>query len=68
MRNKYTENDYHKPSDKIKPYWNLSGAVEDLRMFGEVGYEVANAKTIPEWKSGSEFKLIREQSIAAAAK
>ena len=30
-RDEYTENDYHKVSDEVKPDWDLSGAVEDLR-------------------------------------
>jgi Zn-dependent M28 family amino/carboxypeptidase len=32
MREKFTAEDYHKPSDKIKPYWDLRGAVEDLQL------------------------------------
>lgn len=62
MRDKYTSEDYHKPSDKIKPYWDLSGAVEDLRLLGEVGYRVANAQSFPEWKAGSEFRAKRQKS------
>ena len=62
MREKYTREDYHKPSDKIKPYWDLSGTVEDLRLLGEVGYRVANGNTFPVWKAGSEFKAKREKS------
>ncbi len=68
MRNQYTEEDYHKPSDKIKPYWDLSGAIEDLRLLGEVGYDVANAKSMPHWKPGSEFRLIREKSLGGSGK
>ncbi len=68
MREKYTTEDYHKPSDKIKPYWDLSGALYDLRLLGEVGYRVANGKTFPQWKQGSEFKLIREQSLDLSQK
>jgi Zn-dependent M28 family amino/carboxypeptidase len=60
MREKYTSEDYHKPSDKIKPYWDLGGTVEDLRLLGEVGLRVANGKTMPVWKAGSEFKAKRE--------
>ena len=56
MRDKYTSEDYHKPSDKIKPYWDLTGTVKDLRLLGEVGYRVANGETYPAWKAGSEFK------------
>ncbi len=36
-RDYYTEHDYHKPSDEVKPDWDLSGAVEDLRVFFEIG-------------------------------
>ena len=61
MRDKYTTEDYHKPSDNIKPHWDLSGAAEDLRLLGEVGYRVANGKTFPAWKAGSEFKAKRQK-------
>src|SRR5581483_6422213 len=40
-RDEYTEHDYHKPYDEVKPDWDLSGAVEDLRVFFEIGYRVA---------------------------
>ena len=60
MRDKYTREDYHKPSDQIKPYWDLSGAVQDLQLLGEVGYRIANLKTFPIWKTGSEFKAKRD--------
>ena len=60
MRDKFTSEDYHKPSDKIKPYWDLSGTLDDLRLLGEVGYRVANGQTFPSWKAGSEFKAKRE--------
>lgn len=63
MRDKYTSEDYHKPSDKIKPYWDLSGAVEDLSLLGEVGYRVANATTYPAWKAGSEFNVKRKWAV-----
>jgi Zn-dependent M28 family amino/carboxypeptidase len=59
-RNYYTEHDYHKPSDEVKPDWDLSGAVEDLRVLFEVGYRVAQADRYPEWKPGTEFKAKRD--------
>jgi Zn-dependent M28 family amino/carboxypeptidase len=55
-RDEYTTNDYHKPSDVIKPDWDLSGMSQDLMLLGTVGLEVANAKRFPQWKPGSEFK------------
>ncbi|MGA2631488.1 MAG: M28 family metallopeptidase [Terriglobia bacterium] len=66
MRRKFTSEDYHKPSDKIKAYWDLSGLVEDVQLFFEVGYRVANAEAYPEWKPGSEFKARREAMLKAA--
>ncbi len=55
-RDDYTTNDYHKPSDVIKPDWDLSGMIEDLQLLGAVGLQVANAAKYPQWKPGSEFK------------
>jgi Zn-dependent M28 family amino/carboxypeptidase len=62
-RDEYTETDYHAPSDQIKPDWDLSGAVEDAQLLCAVGYRVANADRIPEWKPGNEFKAKREESL-----
>jgi Zn-dependent M28 family amino/carboxypeptidase len=59
-RDNYTANDYHKPSDVVKPDWDLSGAADDLRVFFEMGDRVADGPNYPEWKSGTEFKAKRE--------
>jgi Zn-dependent M28 family amino/carboxypeptidase len=59
-RDYYTAHDYHKPSDEVKPDWDLSGAVDDLRVFFEIGYKVAQGDTFPEWKPGTEFKAKRD--------
>jgi Zn-dependent M28 family amino/carboxypeptidase len=65
-RDEYTANDYHKPSDEIKPEWDLSGAVEDLRLFLTVGFRIANTDKYPEWKPGTEFKAKREEMLKKA--
>jgi Zn-dependent M28 family amino/carboxypeptidase len=62
----YTQNDYHRPSDEVKPGWDLSGAVEDARLIFEVGYRVAQGSTYPEWKPGTEFRAKREAMLKAA--
>ena len=59
-RDEYTEHDYHKPSDEVKPDWDLSGAVDDLRVYFEIGYRVAQNDRFPEWKTGTEFKAKRD--------
>src|SRR5262249_10744625 len=59
-RDEYTQEDYHKVSDEVKPGWGLAGAVEDARLLLEVGYRVAQGNAYPEWKPGSEFRARRE--------
>jgi len=65
-RKEYTENNYHKPSDEYDPGWDLSGAAQDLELLFEVGRRVANGEGYPQWKSGTEFKALREQSLREA--
>ena len=62
-REKFTAETYHKPSDQVKPDWNLEGAVDDLRLLFSVGYRVANADAYPTWSPGSEFKAKREAML-----
>jgi Zn-dependent M28 family amino/carboxypeptidase len=63
VRDDYTEHDYHKPTDVIKADWDLSGAVEDLKVFFAVGYRVAQATKYPDWKPGNEFKATRDAML-----
>ena len=65
-RKEYEDNDYHKPSDEVKPDWDLSGAVEDAQLFFTVGLNVLQGDKYPEWKPGTEFKAIREKSLGGA--
>lgn len=62
-RDYYTEHDYHKPSDEVKPDWDLSGAVDDLRVFFEIGNNVADGEYYPLWNRGSEFKAKRDEMM-----
>jgi Zn-dependent M28 family amino/carboxypeptidase len=66
VRERYTNEDYHRPSDEVKPYWTADGAVEDAALYAEVGYAVANAAAYPEWKPGNEFRAIREERLKKA--
>jgi Zn-dependent M28 family amino/carboxypeptidase len=58
-RERYTKEDYHKPSDEVKPDWDLSGAAEDAAMLFEVGLRVARGEHRPRWKPASEFASLR---------
>ena len=62
----YTERDYHKVTDEVKPDWDMSGGVEDLRLLLDVGWNVANTTRWPEWKAGSEFKARRDEMLKGA--
>jgi Zn-dependent M28 family amino/carboxypeptidase len=59
----YTERDYHKVTDEIKPDWDLAGGAEDLQLLLEVGWRVAEGTSWPEWKPGSEFKARRDAML-----
>jgi Zn-dependent M28 family amino/carboxypeptidase len=59
----YDLKDYHKPSDEVKPDWDLAGAVDDLKILFEAGDRVAEEPKYPEWKSGSEFKAKRDEMM-----
>src|SRR4029079_1282756 len=48
----YEEKDYHAPSDEVKPDWDLRGAAQDAELVFAVGYRVANAAKMPDWKPG----------------
>jgi Zn-dependent M28 family amino/carboxypeptidase len=62
-RDEYTTNDYHKPSDEVKPDWDLSGAVEDTQLLLATGYYVAQGSKYPEWSPGTEFKAKRDEML-----
>ncbi len=63
IKDDYTAHDYHKPSDVIRPDWEMSGAVEDLQLLWKVGFDVANAERFPQWKPGTEFKAKRDAQL-----
>ncbi len=59
----YTAHHYHQVSDEVDPNWDLSGAVQDVDLLFEVGYQVANGDKFPEWKAESEFKSKRDAML-----
>ena len=66
-RDEYTQKDYHKVTDEVKPGWDLSGAVDDLALIAEVVYRVAEGPTYPEWLPGTEFRAKREATLKASS-
>jgi Zn-dependent M28 family amino/carboxypeptidase len=63
VRDEWTSERYHQPSDVVLRDWDLTGTREDLTVFFAVGYRVAQADKIPEWKPGNEFKAKRDAML-----
>jgi Zn-dependent M28 family amino/carboxypeptidase len=63
VRDDWTQHRYHTPKDVVLPGWNLDGTREDLKVLLAVGYRVAQADKLPEWKPGNEFKAVREAGL-----
>ncbi len=61
---KFLANDYHTPSDEYDPNWDLSGAVEDLKLYYNTGRYVIDSDQWPNWNEGSEFKETRDKQRA----
>ena len=56
----YRAKHYHRPSDELNENWNLGGAIADLKLLYLVGKQLASVQKFPEWKTGSEFKPLRD--------
>jgi Zn-dependent M28 family amino/carboxypeptidase len=63
-REEFDSKIYHTPQDEILPDWDMSGAVQDLKLFLAMGYRIADASKFPEWKPGNEFKAARDKQLA----
>jgi Zn-dependent M28 family amino/carboxypeptidase len=59
----FDSKDYHQVTDEVHADWDLSGAVQDVDLLFEVGYQVANGDKFPEWKPGNEFKPKRDAML-----
>lgn len=67
MATAYTKNNYHRPSDEFSKDLKFDGAIADMQLLFKIGKRLAYSHKWPEWKAGSEFKLIRDKSKAKRA-
>jgi len=58
----YTAKKYHKPTDEYSPDWDVSGTLQDMQLYYDVGLDVANSSRWPNWYPGVEFRAIRDAS------
>jgi Zn-dependent M28 family amino/carboxypeptidase len=57
---KYTDDNYHKPSDEYADDWNLAGIEADVKVDYEIVNRLANNGEWPNWYDGNEFKALRD--------
>lgn len=63
-RDAYVRDRYHQPADEYDPNWDLSGAMQELAVFYDLGRSLADSREWPEWKPGAEFKAERDKTAA----
>jgi Zn-dependent M28 family amino/carboxypeptidase len=59
----YHENDYHQPSDQFNPDWDWSEGVQMAQLGYWLGWEAAQAREMPNWNQGDEFRGARDRSL-----
>lgn len=62
---KWTEQNYHQPSDEFDPAWNWGGAMQMLQLYYRIGRSMAMSSSWPNWNEGDEFRAARDKSCAA---
>ena len=52
---RFLDNDYHQPSDVVRPEWDWQGVRTAAVFYLVTGLRVADAEKMPEWSPGSRF-------------
>ena len=60
--NDYRDNRYHQTGDEYDSAWDMSGILEDTRLFHTVGYRLSRTEEWPNWHLDNEFRAIRDAS------
>ena len=63
--NRYTDINYHQPSDEYDDSWNFDGMISDTLLGYWTGLAIANADDMPTWNEGDEFEAVRLKALAA---
>jgi Zn-dependent M28 family amino/carboxypeptidase len=62
LREDYNAKRYHQPKDEWNESLDFTGEALDVALLYDVGRSLADSARWPEWKAGSEFKALRDQS------
>lgn len=65
QREKWESMHYHQPSDELDATWDLSGAVEDVKLVYQLVMKLGDAPAMPTWTRGDEFEAARLKSFQA---
>ena len=60
----YMAHRYHQPSDQYSPDLDVRGALDDLKLYYDVGNRVAHSRRFPRWYPNSEFRVSRVRGAA----
>ncbi|MFD1768135.1 M28 family metallopeptidase [Sphingobacterium suaedae] len=55
---------YHTVHDEVDENWSFEGILADIRLFFDIGYTMSMDKSLPNFKSGSEFKEISDKRLS----
>jgi Zn-dependent M28 family amino/carboxypeptidase len=64
LEKEYVEKHYHQPSDEWSPAWDFTGMAEDDQLLHNLGRDLANSRTWPNWSPDSEFRAVRDKSAS----
>jgi Zn-dependent M28 family amino/carboxypeptidase len=62
LREEFTATKYHQPKDEWSESLDFTGTARDVALIYDVGSSLASSGKWPQWKAGSEFKALRDQS------
>ena len=62
LREDFNAKKYHQPKDEWSETLDFTGEALDVTLLYNVGRSLADSTRWPEWKAGSEFKALRDQS------
>lgn len=67
QQDKWTMENYHKPSDNYEPEkWDFNGMIDDIRVYFEVGFDLSISGDFPNWNPGNPYKPLRDKMMLAA--
>jgi Zn-dependent M28 family amino/carboxypeptidase len=62
LREEFTAKKYHQPKDEWSESLDFTGTANDVALIYDVGRTLATSGKWPQWKAGSEFKALRDES------